>query len=127
LEERKISPNELDDINPADIYSIEVLTSISHLSIYGSNAPNGALIITLKSGAGNVNLANISVDGLITYKLTVIIRRANFTRQNMITKALLQYLMTVKQFTGTQTSLLILMVNRHLSFSMPIARARTGL
>jgi len=64
----QVSMNELDAINPYDIYSIEVLTSISYLSLYGSNAPNGALIITLKRGADPVDLAKTSVDGLITYK-----------------------------------------------------------
>jgi len=64
----QVSINELDDINPYDIYSIEVLTSISYLAIYGSNAPLGALIITLKHGADPVDITKVSVDGLITYK-----------------------------------------------------------
>ncbi len=68
IEGAQVSMSELDDINPFDIYSIEVLTSITYLSMYGSNAPNGALIITLKHGADPVDLTRISVDGLITYK-----------------------------------------------------------
>ena len=64
----QVSINELDDINPYDIYSIEVLTSISYLAIYGSNAPLGALIITLKHGADPVDITKVSVNGLITYK-----------------------------------------------------------
>jgi hypothetical protein len=63
----QISPSELDEINPFDIYSIEVLTSISYLSMYGLSASNGALIITLKHGADPVDVSKISVDGLITY------------------------------------------------------------
>jgi hypothetical protein len=62
------SPNDLDDINPDDVYAIEVLTSISHLSIYGSSAPNGALLITLKHGAGSSDTVHYPVDGLVTYK-----------------------------------------------------------
>jgi hypothetical protein len=68
IEGIQVSMNELDDINPNDIYSIEVLTSISYLAMYGSNAPNGALIITMKHGNDPVDLTKISVDGLITYK-----------------------------------------------------------
>jgi hypothetical protein len=59
---------DLDNVIADDVYSIEVLTSGANLAIYGSNAPNGALIITLKRGAGNSSLAGITVDGLITYK-----------------------------------------------------------
>ncbi|TWI95950.1 TonB-dependent receptor-like protein [Mucilaginibacter frigoritolerans] len=62
------SPNDLDDINPDDVYAIEVLTSISYLSIYGSSAPNGALLITLKHGAGAADNVHYPVDGLVTYK-----------------------------------------------------------
>jgi hypothetical protein len=56
----------LDDINPNDVYSIEVLTSVTYLSIYGSNAANGALVITLKHGS-DYNPALETIDGLITY------------------------------------------------------------
>ncbi len=64
----QVSINELDEINPFDIYSVEILTSISYLSVYGSNAPGGAIIITLKHGADPVDVTKIAVDGLITYK-----------------------------------------------------------
>jgi hypothetical protein len=63
----QVSAEELDTINPNDVYSIEVLTSLSHLSIYGSNAANGALVITLKHGS-DYNPALETIDGLITYK-----------------------------------------------------------
>jgi hypothetical protein len=42
----------LNDINPEDISSIEVLISGGYLAIYGSDAPNGALVITTKRGTG---------------------------------------------------------------------------
>ena len=57
----------LNNINPADVYSIEVLRSGSFLSIYGSNAPGGALVITTKR-AGDASFAtSITPAGLITY------------------------------------------------------------
>jgi hypothetical protein len=59
---------DLDLINPNDVYSVEVLTSQSYLSMYGSNAAYGALVITLKRGSELGNPASIAVDGLITYK-----------------------------------------------------------
>jgi len=40
----------LDELNANDIYSIEVLRSGAYLAIYGSNAPGGALVITMKRG-----------------------------------------------------------------------------
>jgi hypothetical protein len=61
-------PEDIDNINVEDVYSIEVLTSISYLTIYGFNAPNGALIITMKRGS-DYNPATIAVDGLITDKI----------------------------------------------------------
>ena len=68
IEGMQRNPADLDNINPEDVYSIEVLTSISYLTIYGSNAPNGALIVTLKRGS-DYNPAAIPVNGLITYKV----------------------------------------------------------
>ena len=40
----------LNDIDPNDVYSIEVLRSRAYSAIYGSNAPGGALVITMKRG-----------------------------------------------------------------------------
>lgn len=40
----------LNDINPADIQSIEVLKDAASASIYGSRASNGVIIITTKTG-----------------------------------------------------------------------------
>jgi len=42
--------NPLKTLNMGDIYSIEVLTSLSYLTIYGSEASGGALIVTTKRG-----------------------------------------------------------------------------
>ncbi|MDB5142602.1 MAG: hypothetical protein JWQ66_1315 [Mucilaginibacter sp.] len=60
--------SEMDNINPYDIYSVEILTSVSLLSVYGTSAPGGAIIITMKRGSNPVDVTKISVDGLITYK-----------------------------------------------------------
>jgi hypothetical protein len=45
------APFDMIDIN--NIYSIEALTSLSYLAVYGTEAPGGALIITMKQGAEN--------------------------------------------------------------------------
>ena len=45
------------DINPEDIESMSVLTGAAAAALYGSNAANGAIVITTKKGkAGKVNL-----------------------------------------------------------------------
>jgi hypothetical protein len=58
----------LNDLNPNDIATIEVLTSASYLTIYGSNASAGALVITTKRGNGGANsyLTSENPAGLIT-------------------------------------------------------------
>lgn len=42
----------LDEINPADIESVNVLKGAAAAALYGSRAANGALVITTKSGKG---------------------------------------------------------------------------
>jgi len=59
--------NYLNNINADDISSIEVLRSGSYLAIYGSSAPAGALVITMKHGASSS--LNIIPRGLITYNI----------------------------------------------------------
>ena len=44
-----ISANKFSKVNPNDIESIKVLKGIEATSIYGSNAMNGVIIITLKA------------------------------------------------------------------------------
>ncbi len=47
-----LSPSYLDQINPADVYSVEVLRSGASKAIYGNSiASGGALVITLKNGS----------------------------------------------------------------------------
>ncbi len=42
----------LDELNPADIESVNVLKGAAAAALYGSRAANGALVITTKSGLG---------------------------------------------------------------------------
>jgi hypothetical protein len=82
----QISIKELDLINPADIYSVEILTSVSFLSVYGSNASGGAIIITMRRGANPVDVTKISVDGLITYKFNGFYKAREFYSPKYSTK-----------------------------------------
>jgi len=45
-----VEDNELENISPSQVYSVEVLTSAMYYAIYGSSATGGALIVTLKNG-----------------------------------------------------------------------------
>ena len=59
-----VVPNEiLGNLNPDDIQSVEVLNGASAVALYGSEASNGALIVTTKKGkkgVPQVRLANTS-------------------------------------------------------------------
>jgi len=57
----------LNQINPNDIYSIEVLRSGAYLAIYGTNAPGGAFVITTKRGGESSFVTSMTPAGLITY------------------------------------------------------------
>ncbi|MDB5287995.1 MAG: hypothetical protein JWR05_2944 [Mucilaginibacter sp.] len=46
-----ISPNEVQTINPDDIESVNVLNGAGAAALYGSEASNGALVITTKRGS----------------------------------------------------------------------------
>jgi len=60
-------PDYIGYINPADVLSVEVLTSAMYYSIYGSNATGGALIITLKNGSEILD-STAPAPGTLTYK-----------------------------------------------------------
>ena len=68
----------LDNLNPSDIYSIEVLRSGSFLSIYGSNAPGGALVITTRRAGDDNYATSIVPAGLITYPFKGYFRAKTF-------------------------------------------------
>jgi TonB-linked SusC/RagA family outer membrane protein len=51
------APGDLNNVNPADIASMQVLKDAAAAAIYGSRAANGVLIVTTKKGeAGKVNI-----------------------------------------------------------------------
>jgi TonB-linked SusC/RagA family outer membrane protein len=65
--DQRIRSNGLVDFNPEDIESITVLKGASAAALYGSEAVNGVLLITTKSGKGKKGfsvdvVANTSVD-----------------------------------------------------------------
>lgn len=55
----------LDNINPVDVETIEVLKSIGNTAIYGMNGGGGVLVITTKRGGGNYS--NVFTPGITTY------------------------------------------------------------
>lgn len=68
------TPPSLNEINPNDIQSIEVLKDASSTAIYGSRAANGVILITTKRGAaGQTNVSYSGYYGAtsITRKLDV--------------------------------------------------------
>lgn len=48
--------NSIDELNPADVESVNVLKGAAASALYGSRAANGALVITTKSGKGRKGL-----------------------------------------------------------------------
>lgn len=54
--DQRIRGNGLNDINPSDIESISVLKGASAAALYGSEAVNGVMLITTKSGKGTTGL-----------------------------------------------------------------------
>jgi len=56
----------LQRLDPNSIYSIEVLLNLSYLTIYGSKAAGGAIIITTKTG-GEFNNTQTSGNGTVYY------------------------------------------------------------
>ena len=56
----------LNDINPSDIASIEVLKDAATASIYGSRASNGVIIITTKKGLSGDPRINFSLNSSAT-------------------------------------------------------------
>lgn len=48
-----VSPNDVDQINPDDIESVNILNGAGAAALYGSEASNGALVITTKRGSSN--------------------------------------------------------------------------
>lgn len=65
--QQRVQSNGLVDINPADIENISILKGAAASALYGSEAANGVVMITTKSGKGSTGLgidfsANVSFD-----------------------------------------------------------------
>ena len=63
--------NSINDINPDDVASVNVLKGPAAAALYGSRAANGAIIITTKSGKGAAKRgrkAEVTVNSSITFE-----------------------------------------------------------
>lgn len=58
----------LNAINPADIQSIEVLKDASAAAIYGSQAANGVVLITTKTGRQGTTQVNLNFEGGVRFQ-----------------------------------------------------------
>ena len=65
-----VAGGSLDDINPADIESIDILKDAASAAIYGARAANGVILVTTKQGkAGKIEISyNGAVGWSNTYK-----------------------------------------------------------
>ncbi|MHB1922834.1 MAG: TonB-dependent receptor plug domain-containing protein, partial [Chitinophagaceae bacterium] len=57
----------LEELNPADIKSIQVLKDASSASIYGSRAANGVIIVTTKTAKAGTSKINFNYSSSIQY------------------------------------------------------------
>ncbi|GAB3537977.1 SusC/RagA family TonB-linked outer membrane protein [Pontibacter brevis] len=62
-----VQQSRLNDINPNDIASIQILKGASAAALWGSRAANGVMVITTKRGASGKGKINIGYD--VTYSL----------------------------------------------------------
>jgi len=68
----------LNDINPNDIESVEVLKGASASALWGTRAGNGVIMITTKKGSSSANKVNISYSG--TYSIDRILTKHPYQR-----------------------------------------------
>lgn len=61
-----VTGGDINNLNPADIESIDVLKDAASAAIYGSRAANGVILVTTKQG--RVGKATISYDGYIGFQ-----------------------------------------------------------
>ena len=61
-----VEPDFLDNINPFDVETIEVLKSVGNTAIYGSRGSGGVLVITTKRGGGTAGLSGFT-PGIVTF------------------------------------------------------------
>ncbi|WP_411278856.1 SusC/RagA family TonB-linked outer membrane protein [Gemmatimonas sp.] len=55
-------PSRLDDINPSEIETIEIVKGPSAATLYGTEAANGVIVITTKRGKSGKTIYNVSVE-----------------------------------------------------------------
>ena len=66
LDGMQVEADFLDNINPTDVETIELLKTIGNTAIYGSRGAGGLLVITTKRGDGNSNY-NRYAPGVVTF------------------------------------------------------------
>jgi len=66
LDGMNVQPNFLDNIQPFDVETIEILKNVANTTIYGSRGNGGVLIITTKRGGGDLSYTRYS-PGIMTY------------------------------------------------------------
>ncbi|XOV94300.1 MAG: SusC/RagA family TonB-linked outer membrane protein [Bacteroidota bacterium] len=59
---------QLIDINPSDIKSVDILKDASAAAIYGSQAANGVIMITTKSGGSSNGMPTITYSGMYSFQ-----------------------------------------------------------
>ena len=59
----------IDDVNPSDIASINILKDAAAASIYGARASNGVIVITTKKGQHNKTEVSVSADWTVNQKV----------------------------------------------------------
>jgi TonB-linked SusC/RagA family outer membrane protein len=68
-----VEQSRLNDINPADIESMEILKGASASALWGTRAGNGVIMITTKRGSSKADKVNISYSG--TYSSDAILTK----------------------------------------------------
>ena len=59
--------SDLNDINPEDIESINVLKDASSTAIYGARGANGVILVTTRQGGGSLNKPNVQFNASIGF------------------------------------------------------------
>ncbi len=57
----------LNDLNPADIASMEIIKSAAGAALWGSRAANGVIVITTKKGKNSQGKINVSYTGTVSF------------------------------------------------------------
>nr|MCR5351136.1 TonB-dependent receptor [Bacteroidales bacterium] len=63
-----VAGGELDDLNPADIESIDILKDAASAAIYGARAANGVVLVTTRQGKQGDKKATVTLDAYIGFQ-----------------------------------------------------------